>query len=59
MNATDNSGRVTLTHDEPPMFRYPGRWTVNYHAKDDSGNQAKCTFYVEIVGKFVKFIIIN
>ena len=59
VSATDNSGKVTLTHDEPPKFKNPGRRTVNYHAKDDSGNQATCTFYVDIVGKLVKSISIN
>ena len=51
MSATDNSGRVVLTHTEPPKFTNPGRRTVNYHAMDDSGNTATCTFYVDIVGE--------
>ena len=51
VTASDNSGRVTLTHDQPPKFNNPGIRTVNYNAKDESGNHASCTFYVKIVGE--------
>jgi len=53
--ATDNSGHVSISY---PTIRSPanlsiGLYSVLYSAIDSSGNQANCTFIVQVASKSI------
>jgi len=51
--ATDNSGQVSISYPaiRPPVNLSIGLYNVLYSAIDSSGNQANCTFLVQVTSK--------
>ena len=51
--AVDNSGHVSITYPpiRPPVNLTIGLYNVLYSAIDSSGNQANCTFIVQVASK--------
>ena len=61
--ATDNSGQVSISYPaiRPPVNLSIGLYNVLYSAIDSRGNQANCTFVVQVTSKssyltFVKIV---
>ena len=55
---TDNIAVTKVTSDRKPGFKVYswGRHTVRYTARDESGNQAECVIYIDVVDCEYAFI---
>ena len=53
--ATDNSGHVSISYPgiRPPVNLSIGLYNVLYSAIDNSGNQANCSFLVQVASMSV------
>ena len=55
--ATDNSGvlpSVTSNRQSGSFFPVPGSYEVLYFAKDESGNEATCSFRITLKRKYTQ-----
>ena len=55
--ATDNSGvlpSVSSTRRSGELFAVPGAYVVLYTAKDESGNEATCSFRITLKSKYTE-----